>query len=102
EIDADLGVDAVLGALALLHAVGDREHQAVVAGNSGRRGDGENRSRGCEADCVLHGDPPCYFVQTRCSSLTGMRRGPNGLPNFWNRPGMLVPHSLQARSSSSA
>src|SRR6185503_3177558 len=54
EVDADLGVDAVLGALALLHAIGDREHQAIVARERGRCGDGENRSRGCEADCALH------------------------------------------------
>ena len=30
---------------------------------------------------------------------TGIRRGPNGLPNFWKRPAMRAPQCLQAPSS---
>src|SRR5439155_12629785 len=29
--------------------------------------------------------------QMVAASLTGMRRGPKGLPNFWKRPAMRVP-----------
>src|SRR6266446_6116041 len=35
------------------------------------------------------------------SSLTGIRLGPNGRPNFWNRPLIRVPQDPQAPSSAS-
>ena len=64
---------------AALHSLIDREHQAVVAGERRRGAQRENHAAGCD----FH----FHLGTTPCSSLTGMRRGPNGLPNFWNRPG---------------
>src|SRR6266850_6262098 len=37
---------------------------------------------------------------TLLSNLTGIRLGPKGRPNFWNRPLICVPQDLQAPSSS--
>src|ERR1041384_5763633 len=75
--------------------LGERQHRRVGY----EPGRGENPARAQRSQPVLR---PGLQKNAFSWRRTGMRRGPNGLPNFWKRPGMSAPQWRQAPASVSS